>query len=71
MTAQASYAPFQCIDIHTRELFAPTEDQCQVKANQVQGVSICCLLKVNCFILMARLAQYWLMIFIRKSLIKG
>jgi hypothetical protein len=23
MTAQASYAPFQCIDIHTGELFAP------------------------------------------------
>ncbi len=33
MTAQASYAPFQCIDIHTEELFAPTKDQCQVEAN--------------------------------------
>jgi hypothetical protein len=33
MTAQASYAPFQCIDICTGELFAPTKDQCQVKAN--------------------------------------
>ncbi len=33
MTAQANYAPFQCIDIHTGELFAPTNDQCQVKAN--------------------------------------
>ena len=33
MTAQASYAPFQCIDIHTGELFATTKDQCQVKAN--------------------------------------
>jgi hypothetical protein len=35
MTAQASYALFQCIDIHTGKLFAPTEDQCQVEANQV------------------------------------
>ncbi len=33
MSAQASYAPFQCIDIHTGELFAPAKDQCQVKAN--------------------------------------
>jgi hypothetical protein len=58
MTAQASYAPFQCIDICTGKLFAPTEDQCQVKANRVPGVSIFCLLRVNCFMLMARLAQY-------------
>jgi hypothetical protein len=33
MTAQASSAPFQCIDICTGELFAPAKDQCQVKAN--------------------------------------
>jgi hypothetical protein len=33
MTAQATYAPFQCIDIHTGELFEPTKDQCQVEAN--------------------------------------
>jgi hypothetical protein len=63
MTAQASYAPFQCIDFCTGELFAPTEDQCQVEANRVQGVLICHLLRVNCFMLMARLAQYWLMDF--------
>ncbi len=63
MTAQATYAPFQCIDIRTGELFAATKDQCQVEANRVQGVSICCLLRVNCFMLMALLAQYWLMDF--------
>ncbi len=33
MTGQASYAPFQCIDIHTEEQFAPTKDQSQIKAN--------------------------------------
>jgi hypothetical protein len=62
MTAQASHPPFQCIDIHTGELFATTKDQCQVKANQVQCVLICHLMRVNHFILMARLAQYWLIL---------
>jgi hypothetical protein len=71
MTAQATYAPFQCIVIRTGELFAPTKDQCQVKANRMQGVSICRLLRVNCFMLMARLAQYWLMDFYSRVLIKG
>jgi hypothetical protein len=63
MTSQTSYAPFQCIDIHTGELFAPTKDQCQVEANQVRAVSICCLLRVNHFMLMVRLAKYLLMDF--------
>jgi hypothetical protein len=63
MTTQASYAPFQCIDICTVELFATTEDQCQFKVNRVPGVSVCCLLRVNCVMLMVRLAQYWLMDF--------
>jgi hypothetical protein len=40
MTAQASYTPFQCTDIRTGELFAPTKEQCQVEANQVRGVLI-------------------------------
>jgi hypothetical protein len=48
----------------TEELSAPTKDQCQVKANRVQVVLIHRLLRVNCFMLMARLAQYWLMNFI-------
>ncbi len=60
MTAQASYALFQCIDICTGDLFAPTKDQCQVEANRVPDVSIRHLLRVNCFMLMAQLAQYWL-----------
>ncbi len=40
-----------------------TKDQCQVEANRVPGVSIHCLLRVNRFMLMARLAQYLLMDF--------
>jgi hypothetical protein len=71
MTAQASYAPFQCIDSCAGELFAPTEDQCQVETNRVPDVLIHHLLRVNCFMLMARLAQYGLWIFIHKCLIKG
>jgi hypothetical protein len=63
MTAQGSYATFQCIDSRTGELFAPTKDQCQVKANRVPDVSIHCLLRENRFMLMAWLAQYWLMDF--------
>jgi hypothetical protein len=63
MTAQASYPPFQCIGIHTGELFAPTKDQCQVEANRVPDVSICRLLRVNHFMSMAWLAQHWLMDF--------
>ncbi len=47
MTAQASYPPFQCIDICTGELFAPTKYQCQVEANRVPDVLICHLLRVN------------------------
>jgi hypothetical protein len=39
MTAQASYAPFQCIDICTGELFAPTKDQCQVCLNLLSSES--------------------------------
>jgi hypothetical protein len=71
MTAHASYPPFQCIDICTGELFAPTKDQCQVKANRVPDVSICCHLRVNCFMLMAWLTQYWLMDFYLQGLDQG
>jgi hypothetical protein len=63
MTAPACYPLFQCIDICTGELFAPTKDQCQVELNRVPDVLICCLLRVNIFMFMARLAQYWLMDF--------
>jgi hypothetical protein len=63
MAAQARYAPFQCINSCTGELFVPTKDQYQVEEHQLRGVSISRLLRVNRFMLMARLAQYWLMDF--------
>ena len=57
LTAQARYAPFENIDSRTGEPFAPTEDQCQIEEHHVQDVSIHCLLRVNCFMLIARLSQ--------------
>ncbi len=63
MTAQVMYAPFECIDNHTGEEFVPTEDSSPIDEHQVQGVSIRRHLRVNRFMLMARLAQYWLMDF--------
>jgi hypothetical protein len=68
MTARASYPPFQCVDICTGELFAPNKNQCQVKANRVPDVSICRLLRVNPFMLMGRLAQYWFIDFYSRVL---
>ena len=67
MTAQAQYAPFECVDSRTGQAFAPTEDQSQIEEHQVQGVSMCCHLRVNRFMSMARLAQYWHMDFIHES----
>ncbi len=40
MTARAPYAPVECIDSHTCEAFAPTEDQSEIEEHQVQGVAI-------------------------------
>jgi hypothetical protein len=68
LTAQAQYTPFENIDSHTGEPFAPTEDQCQIEEHHVQDVSIHCLLRVNLFMLMARLSQYWLMDFYSRVL---
>jgi len=70
MTAQARYAPIECIDSRTGEAFAPTEDLSEIEEHQVQGASTFPHVRVNCFMMMARLAQYWLMDFIHESLIK-
>ena len=60
MTAQAKYAPVECVDSRTGQAFAPTEDQSEIEEHQVQGGSIFPLLRVNHFMMMSRLAQYWL-----------
>jgi hypothetical protein len=38
MTAQAMYAPFECMDCCTGEEFVPAEDPSQIDEHQVQGV---------------------------------
>ena len=67
MTAQAMYAPFECIVSRKGEEFVPAADPSQIDKHQVQGVSIRRLLRVNHFMLMARLSQYWLMDFLFSS----
>ncbi len=46
----------------------PTEDPSQLDKHQVQGVSIRHCLRVNRFMLIARLAQYWLIDFYSRVL---
>ncbi len=71
MTATAVHAPYQCIDSRTGEPFIHTEDAVVVQAYQIHDTLIHRSLRVNRFMLMARLAQYWLMDFIQEFLIKG
>ena len=55
MTARAGYPPLQYIDGRTGEPFAPTELQSEVEEHKLQDVLI--------RLLLARVAQYWLMDF--------
>ncbi len=63
MTAPARYySETQIIDSCTGELFASDEDVDQVDQHGMQ-ITTCQFLRVNWFILMFRLAQYWLLDF--------
>ena len=68
MTASAPQPPYLCIDSRTGEPFTDTEDACVVQSYQVPDVFINRSLRVNRFMLMARLAQYWLMDFYSRVL---
>jgi hypothetical protein len=68
MTATAVQAPNQCIDGRTGKPFTDTKDPCVVQVYQVPDVSVHCSLRVNLFMFMARLAQYWLMDFYSRVL---
>jgi uncharacterized protein YacL (UPF0231 family) len=61
MTAMAAHAPYQCIDSRTGEPFTLNEDADIIEAYQVPDSLTNRSLRVNRFMLMARLAQYWLM----------
>ena len=68
MTAHAGYAPLQYIDGCTGEPFAPKELQSEIGEHKLQDVLIWRILRVNCFMLLARVAQYWLMDFYSRVL---
>ncbi len=55
------HTPLQYIDGHTGEPFASTELQSEVEEHKLQDVLIRRILRVNHFMLLARVAQYWLM----------
>jgi hypothetical protein len=61
MTARAVHAPYQRIDSRTGEPFTHIKDADVVQAYQLPDTLINRSLRVNRFMLMARLAQYWLM----------
>jgi hypothetical protein len=71
MTAPARYYPeTQIIDHCTGEPFASDEDVDQVDQHGMQ-ITTCQFLRVNRFILMFRLAQYWLLDFFHVFVIKN
>jgi len=67
MTASAQYA-HECMEGRTGEPFEPTADQSEIDEHQMQRAFIFPLLRVNRFMLMARLSQYWLMDFYSRVL---
>jgi hypothetical protein len=70
MTAPARcYSETQIIDSHIGEPFASDEDVDQVDQHAMQ-ISTCQFLRVNQFMLMFRLAQYWLLDFFHVFMIK-
>jgi len=56
------------MDGRTGEPFEPTADQSEIDEHQMQGALIFPLLRVDRFMLMARLSQYWLMDFYSRVL---
>jgi hypothetical protein len=68
MTATAPQEPYLYVDSRTGEPFTDTEDACVVQSYKVPDVLFNRTLRVNRFMLMARLAQYWLMDFYSRVL---
>ncbi len=70
MSAPARYySETQIIDSCTREPFASDEDVDQADQHGMQ-ITVCQFLRVNWFILMFRLAQYWLLDFFHVFMIE-
>jgi hypothetical protein len=69
MTSPARYSESQIIDSRTGEPFDIEEAVDQVHQHGMP-ITICQCLRVNQFMLMERLTQYWVLDFFHKSVIK-
>jgi hypothetical protein len=63
MTALAAEPPFEILDRQTGHPFFPNENVSEIEENQIEGSTVCQILRTNHFMLMSRVAQYWLMDF--------
>ena len=63
MTALAAEPPFKIYDCQTGHPFFPNENVSKIEENQIEGSTVRQILRTNRFMLMSRVAQYWLMDF--------
>ncbi len=63
MTAHAAEPPFEILDHQTGHPFFPNENVSKIEENQIEGSTVCQILRTNRFMTMSRVAQYWLMDF--------
>ncbi len=63
MTALAAEPPFVILDRQTGHPFFSNENVSEIEENQIEGSAVCRILSTNRFMLMSRVAQYWLMDF--------
>ncbi len=63
MTALAAEPPFEILDRQTGHHFFPNENVSEIEEKQIEGSAVCQILRTDRFMLMSRVAQYWLMDF--------
>jgi hypothetical protein len=62
-TAMAVGPPFEILDSRTGYPFLPNRNSSEIEEHQIEGIAVRRTLRTNCFMLMSRVAQYWLMDF--------
>jgi hypothetical protein len=63
MTVMAVGPPFEILDSQTGYPFLPNQNSSKIEEHQIEGIAVHQTLRTNCFMLMSRVAQYWLMDF--------
>ena len=63
MTAMAVGPPFEILDSQTEYPFLPNQNSSEIEEHQIEGIAVRRTLRTNRFMLMSRVAQYWLMDF--------